>query len=148
MRNWLHKLPDRLLRRPLCALALSLVVAVTLPAAAQAASFKITPHIPNHTPIVNQKWPVELTVTAGKKRLSGSVKYEFLFEGSVVSHQPGHKFTRGIYRDAMVFPSQSLGQPLTVRMLVTVPAYHRTEHIDWAVKTKQATTVSTTTSQQ
>lgn len=137
MRNWLHKLPGKPVRRPLRALTLSFVLAVMLPAAAQAASFKITPHIANHTPIVNKKWPVELTVTAGKKRLSGSVKYEFLFDGSVVSHQPGHKFRRGIYRDTMVFPSQSLGEPLTLRILVTVPAYHRTEHIDWKVQSKR-----------
>jgi hypothetical protein len=145
MQNWLHKLPGRRLRRPLRTLALSLVVALALPAAAQAASFKITPHIRNHTPIVNQKWPVELTVTAGKKRLSGSVRYEFLFYGSVVSHQPGHRFTHGIYRDTMVFPAKSLGQPLTLRILVTVPSYHRTEHIDWKLQTKPATTNTTTT---
>jgi hypothetical protein len=146
MRNWLHKHPGRLPRRPLHALALSLVVALTLPAAAQAASFKITPHIANHTPIVNKKWPVELKVTAGRKRLNGSVRYEFLFDGAVVSKQAGHKFTRGVYRDTMVFPSQALGEPLTLRILVTVPAYHRTEHIDWKVQAKQSAT--TTTSQQ
>lgn len=145
MKNWLHKLPGRRLRQPLRMLALSLIVTAALPAAAQAASFKITPHIRNHTPIVNRKWPVELTVTAGKKRLSGSVKYEFLFDGSVVSHQPGHRFTRGIYRDTLVFPAKSLGQPLTLRMLVTVPAYHRTEHIDWKLQTRQATTTTNTT---
>ena len=138
MQNWLHQLPGRRLRGRLFPITPGVIAAaLALPASAAAASFRITPHIANHTPIVNKKWPIELTVTAGRKRLSGSVRYEFLFDGSVVSHQPGHRFTDGIYRDTMVFPSRSLGEPLTLRILVTVPAYHRTEHIDWAVRTKR-----------
>lgn len=145
MQNWLHKLPGRRLRRPLLALALSLALTAALPAAAQAASFRITPHIRNHTPIVNRKWPVELIVTAGRKRLSGSVRYEFLFEGSVVGHQPGHRFRRGIFRDTLLFPPKSLGQPLTLRFVVKTR--YGTRHLDWAVKTRQATTTTTTTTQ-
>lgn len=149
MQNWLRRFPGRRLRRPLRAIALSLafssglIMAAALPAAAQAARFKITPHIANHTPTINKKWPVELTVTHGRTKLSGSVKYQFLFQGSVVSHQPGHAFKRGVYRDTMLFPAQSLGQPLTLRILVTVKKYG-TEHIDWAVKSQQAPTTTTT----
>lgn len=145
MQNWLHKSPRRRLCRPLRPLALSLIVTAALPAAAQAASFKITPHIRNHTPIVNRKWPVELIVTAGRKRLSGSVRYEFLFEGTVVSHQRGHGFTRGVYRDTLLFPPRSLGQPLTLRFVVKTR--YGTRHLDWALKTRQATTTTTTTTQ-
>lgn len=117
--------------------ALALTITLVLPAVALAASFRITPHIANHTPTVNVKWPIELTVTRGRKELSGSVRYQFLFDGSVVSSQPGHRFGHGIFRDTMLFPSKSLGEPLTLRILVTVPAYHRTEHIDWAIHTRQ-----------
>jgi len=116
--------------------ALALLVTMALPATALAASFKVTPHIANHTPTIGVKWPVMLTVTSGRKKLNGAVKYEFLFEGSVVSHQAGHSFTRGLYRDTMIFPSNSLGQPLTLRILVTVPKYG-TEHIDWKITTKK-----------
>ena len=137
MKNWLPTLPSGRLRRTVCAVALAAIAELVLPATALATSFKITPHIANHTPIVNKKWPIELTVTNGRMKLSGSVRYEFLFAGSVVSHQPGHRFTHGIYRDTMLFPSKSLGERLTLRILVTVPAYHRTEHIDWAIKTKR-----------
>ena len=117
-------------------LALAVILTLALPATALAASFKITPHIANHTPTVNKKWPVRLTINKGKTKLSGTVKYEFLFDGSVVSHQPGHKFTHGSYTDTMIFPAQSLGEPLTLRILVTVPKYG-TEHLDWKITTQK-----------
>lgn len=123
-------------RRGMRPVALALAITLALPATALAASFKITPHIANHTPTINVKWPIRLTVTKGKKKLSGSVRYQFLFQGSVVSNQPGHKFTHGVFKDTMVFPGNSLGQPLTLRILVTVPHYG-TEHIDWAITTQQ-----------
>ena len=127
--------PSRTWRR-LRPVALAVTLMLALPATALAASFKVTPHIPNHTPTINKKWPLRLTVTRGNTKLSGSVRYEFLFAGTVVSKQPGHKFTHGVYRDTMLFPPKSLGQPLTLRILVTVPKYG-TEHIDWKITTKQ-----------
>ena len=36
----------------------------------------------------------------------------------------------------MIFPAQSLGEPLTLRILVTVPKYG-TEHLDWTVTTQK-----------
>jgi hypothetical protein len=111
-------------------------VALALPASALAASFKVVPHIPNHTPTVNKKWPIALTVTKGAKKLSGSVKYEFLFNGSVVSHQAGKKFSDGIYKDELLFPPKGVGVPLTLRILVTVPK-DGTQHVDWKVTAKK-----------
>ena len=119
------------------AIALVAASCLALPASAFAASFKITPHIANHTPIVDRKWPVELTVTRGKTKLSGTVVYQFMFAGSVVSTQPVHgsyKFKAGVYRDKMIFPKQSLGQPLTLRFVVKTR--YGTEHVDWKIKTK------------
>jgi len=123
-------------RRWLRPLALALILALALPGTALAAGFKIRAHIANHTPTINRKWPVRLTITRGRTRLSGTVRYEFLFQGSVVSHQAGHKFTHGNYTDTMIFPGQSLGEPLTLRILVTVPKYG-TEHLDWKVTAKK-----------
>jgi hypothetical protein len=123
-------------RRRLRPLALALILTFALPATALAANFKITPHLANHTPTINVKWPVRLTITRGKTRLSGSVKYQFLFQGSVVGHQPGHKFTHGTYTDTMIWPSDSFGEPLTLRILVTVPK-HGTEHLDWTITTQK-----------
>jgi hypothetical protein len=113
----------------------ALIAALALPASALAASFKLTPHIANHTPTVNKKWPVTIDVTKGKAKLSGSVKYQFLFDGSVVSNQPGHSFTNGVYKDAMLFPSKSLGPVLTLRILVKTK--YGTEHLDWKIQTKK-----------
>jgi len=114
---------------------LALLVALVLPASALAAAFKLTPHIANHTPTVNVKWPITVDVTKGKLKLNGSVKYKFLFQGFVVSHQPGRKFTRGVYRDTLLFPSDSLGQMLTLRIIVKTK--YGTEHLDWAVQSQQ-----------
>jgi hypothetical protein len=114
---------------------LALLVTLALPASAFAAAFKLTPHIANHTPTINVKWPITVDVTKGRLKLSGSVKYEFLFQGSVVSHQPGRKFTRGVYRDTLLFPSESLSQMLTLRIIVKTK--YGTEHLDWAVQSQQ-----------
>jgi hypothetical protein len=112
-----------------------LAVALALPASALAAAFKVVPHIQNHTPTANRKWPIALTVTKGSKKLSGSVKYEFLFDGSVVSHQAGKKFTDGIYKDEMLFPSSAVGNPLTLRMIVTTK--YGKQSVNWAVNTRK-----------
>jgi hypothetical protein len=121
-------------RRRLAPLAVALVVALAIPAAASAASFKVTPHISGHAPKAKKKWPVTLTVTKGKKELSGSVKYEFLFDGSVVSHQPGKKFTDGIYKDELLFPASAEGIKLTLRIVVKTS--YGTQNVDWTVTTQ------------
>jgi hypothetical protein len=123
-------------RRRAVPLTLALVVvALALPASALAAAFKVVPHIHNHTPTANKKWPIALTVTKGSKKLSGSVKYEFLFDGSVVSHQAGKKFTDGIYKDELLFPSTAVGNPLTLRIIVTTK--YGKQNVNWAVNTKK-----------
>jgi hypothetical protein len=114
---------------------LAFLATLAVPASALAAAFKLTPHIANHTPTVNVKWPITVDVTKGRLKLNGSVKYEFLFQGSVVSQQPGHRFTRGVYKDTLLFPSDSLGQQLTLR--ISVKTKYGTEHLDWAVMSKQ-----------
>jgi hypothetical protein len=122
-------------RRRLKPFVLAVLATLALPASALAAAFKLTPHIANHTPTVNVKWPITVDVTKSRLKLSGSVKYEFLFQGSVVSRQPGHRFTRGVYRDTLLFPSDSLGQQLTLRIIVKTK--YGTEHLDWAVKSQK-----------
>ena len=126
----------RFLARTLLPFAVAACVALSLAPAAQAATFRVKAHFPNHTPVVNRKWPLVIDVTRGRERLSGSVRYEFLYAGSVVSHQPGHRFKDGVYRDAMKFPADSLGEPLTLRVIVTVP-HLGTEHVDWTVHSRR-----------
>ncbi|MGO9898720.1 MAG: hypothetical protein ACLP0J_03260 [Solirubrobacteraceae bacterium] len=65
---------------------------------------------------------------------SGSVRYEYLYDGSVVSHQPGHSFSGGVYRDTLDFPRKAVGYPLTLRVVVTTR--YGTDDLDWAVTTR------------
>jgi hypothetical protein len=114
--------------------ALCLMVAV--PAAASAASFSAVLHAPNHTPTMNQKWWITVDVTRGTTKLSGDVNYVFLFSGSIVSHQPGHKFSKGVYKDDLIFPAAAVGKPLTLRIVVKTK--YGTKNLNWNVTTKQA----------
>jgi hypothetical protein len=125
--------PRRLAIRNAAAIALGVLA---FPAAALAGgSFTVKAHFPNHTPIANKKWPITIDVTKGKTQLSGSVKYQFLLGPTVVSTQPGHKFTKGVYTDKLTFPSDAIGQALTLGVVVTTKYGSKT--IDWTVDTKK-----------
>ena len=113
-------------------MALPILAVLGLPGAALAAGFRLTPQIPNHRPTVGREWPIKLGVTRGSRKLSGRVSYEYLFNGSVLAEQNGHRFTDGVYTDRLVFPAKSVGQPLTLRFLVAVPRYG-TQTLDWAI---------------
>jgi hypothetical protein len=142
MQNQQHNLaapPSRRARRNTAAACLVAVVALALPASALAAGFSVKLHIANHTPVVGKRWPIELTITRGKQKLSGTVRYQFLYDKAVVSTAPKHggfKFTRGVYRDILVFPSQSLGEQLTLRFVVHTR--YGTEHADWTIRAKKS----------
>jgi hypothetical protein len=138
MQNRLLKPSGRHTRRHLGTLALATVAALALAAPALAAGFKIAVHIANHTPIAGKRWPIELRITHGRRNLSGTVRYQFLFSGVVVRTQPQHgafRFKHGVYRDQLVFPAQSIGQPLTLRFLVRT-RYGR-EHADWRLEVRK-----------
>jgi len=113
-------------------LLIATALALALAPPASAASFTAHLHAHDHAPKVNQPWPITVTATRGKTKLSGSVKYQFLFQGQVVSRQPGGKFRHGVYRDKLTFPGESVGYKLTLRVLVTTK--YGTEHLDWSVK--------------
>jgi hypothetical protein len=118
--------------------ALALTAALALPASALAKDFTIRLHIANHAPVVGKRWPVELTVMKGARKLNGSVRYQWLFDNAVVKTQPlhgGYRFKHGVYRDQLVFPSQSVGEPLTLRFLVRTR--YGTEHVDWTLRTRK-----------
>jgi hypothetical protein len=144
MQNQLRRLVGERLGRPLSAVLLAAVAAFALPGPALAASpgrtgFTIRLQIANHTPIVGKRWPIELIITKGHKKLSGTVRYQWLFAGAVIKTQPQHgayRFTGGVYQDQLVFPSQALGEPLTLRFLVRTR--YGTEHADWALRTKKS----------
>jgi hypothetical protein len=116
---------------------LTLLVAalLALPASASAAPFKAVLHAPDHTPTVNAKWRITVDVTRGAQKLSGSVRYEFLYAGQVVSHQSGHKFSGGVYRDALQFPATAVGMRLTLDTIVKTK--YGTVKLPWTVTTKR-----------
>jgi hypothetical protein len=118
--------------------ATALLLAMTLlalPASASAAPFRAILHAPNHTPKANTKWWITVDVTRGTTKLSGTVRYQFVFGGHVVSKQPGHSFTDGLYRDDLVFPPSSVGISLTLQTIVKTK--YGTVTLPWAVNTKK-----------
>ena len=138
MQTWLLKLSARWMCRKLRpAVALAVAAALAFPGAALSAGFAIVVHIGNHTPIAGRHWPIELTISSGRRRLRGTVRYEFMFAGVIVRTQPEHgefRFKHGVYRDQLVFPRQSIGQPLTLRFVVTTR--YGTEHADWKLEVR------------
>jgi hypothetical protein len=140
MKNQLRKRSHRRPCRARRIVVLCAAAALALPASAFAATgFTIRVHIANHTPIVGKRWPIELTVTRGDKKLNGTIRYEFLFDKTVVSTEPKHgsfKLKHGVYHDNLVFPRQSVGEPLTLRFVVRTR--YGTEHVDWTLHTKKS----------
>lgn len=108
---------------------------LALPANGSAAPFKAVLHAPDHAPTVQAKWRITVDVTRGAQKLSGSIRYEFLFAGQVVSHQSGHKFSGGVYRDALVFPASAVGMTLTLDTIVKTK--YGTVKLPWTVTTKK-----------
>jgi hypothetical protein len=122
-------------RGRLAAVATLMVVLLAFPAGASAAPFRAVLHAPDHAPKVNAKWRITVDVTRGSQKLAGSVRYEFLFAGQVVSHQSGHKFSGGVYRDALVFPASAVGMTLTLDTIVKTK--YGTVTLPWTVTTKR-----------
>jgi opacity protein-like surface antigen len=126
-------------RSSLRVLALVLTaLALALPASAVAAAAPFTARLqaPNHSPTAGKKWYITVTVTHGKTKLSGSVSYQFLYNGSDVGNQKGHSFKGGVYHDWLLFPALAVGHPLTLR--VVVKTSYGTVYLPWAVQVKQA----------
>ena len=103
----------RLVRGTRGALAgLAAAAAVGAPAVLAAPAVASSPGItaklsaPTHTPKVGGE-KISITVTKGKLKLSGSVKYAFYFSGQLVSTQPGKSFTNGIYHDTLLWPDDA-----------------------------------------
>jgi hypothetical protein len=89
-----------------------------------------------HSPVIKAKWPLKVTATLSGKPASASAEYEFLYGSIVVSTQyPRYnkhfRFT-GSFSDNLVFPPPSLGQPLTLQLVIK--AGSDTVNLDWTIK--------------
>ena len=70
-----------------------------------------------HKPKVGRSWPVHFRVTRAGAPAKASVGYEFLLAGQVVARRSHYTFT-GSFSDIVVWPSQSVGYPLTFRAVI------------------------------
>jgi hypothetical protein len=89
-----------------------------------------------HSPKVNAKWPLSVKATTGGKPAHASAVYQFLFGGTVVSTQyprSNKHFTfNGAFSDILVFPPDSDGEPLTLR--VVIRSAGETVNLEWSIK--------------
>lgn len=135
--------------RRITVLSLIAVAATAVPAtAAQAAPFKATLKTPSTQPRVNKHWKITVTARSNSgKPLRATAKYQFLYDGQVVSTQypdPGHDVSRrhspypftGKYTDSLLFPARARGFPLTFRVVVTVKG-KGTINLDKAVRVRK-----------
>jgi hypothetical protein len=89
----------------------------------------------NHDPTVGLPWHYKVTVTAAQGRpLSGTETTHYTFNGAVVGTEKPEdvRFTGGVYRDTIEFPSASVGYPLTVQAVVHVS--QGTATADWPIQ--------------
>jgi hypothetical protein len=84
-----------------------------------------------HRPKVGDPWPVHFTVTRAGAPARASVGYEFLFSGQVVARRSHYTFT-GSFSDIVVWPSQSVGYPLTFRAVIV--SQGATIYLDYPVQ--------------
>lgn len=110
-------------------------LALALPGTALARGFTEHVRFPNHTPTMNRKWPITVTATRGRAKLSGTILYQFLYAGSVVGHRPGIRIRNGVAHDTLTFPGAAVGHRLTLR--VVVRTRYGTDAVNWTVTTRR-----------
>ena len=95
---------------------------------------------PTHTPKINVNVPIAVSATLSGKPVRGaSAKYVFLFAGVPVSTQYPRNNSRfkfnGSFKDNLVFPVSSVGQPLTVRFVISAGGH--TVSFNWAITARK-----------
>jgi hypothetical protein len=110
------------------------VAALALPASALAGGFTAHLYAPGHQPTVGS-WRIKVTAARGSQQLSGSVNYRFFYQGQVVSHQPGHRFTRGVYYDTLKWPAGAVGHTITLQVVVSTR--YGTDYLNWWIKVRR-----------
>ena len=93
---------------------------------------------PNHTPTAGRPWPYSVHVTSAAGRpLSGSVKIQFTFAGTVVGTDkpPVHPVRNGIWHDNITFPPEAVGHTVTMQAVVHTSAGSVT--LSWPVSARK-----------
>jgi len=94
----------------------------------------------NHTPVANKPWyyTVRATNSAGKP-VSATVHAQVLTQGQVVGQIDNgavHNAPHGIWTEEVTWPPASVGQPLTMQVVVT--ALGTTATADYTIQVKAA----------
>jgi hypothetical protein len=114
-------------------LVIAVAVALALPASALAGGFSSTLKIGSHEPKVGAQ-PITVTATHGSQKLSGTVHFQFVYQGTVVSTQPGGKLSRGVYRTKLLWPARAVGHSITLR--VVVQTRYGTDDLNWWIRVR------------
>jgi hypothetical protein len=133
MRSFVRPLGVRL-QRSSSLLLVAFALLLALPAAAPAATFTARLTAPNHQPTANKRWPIIVTARRGGTPLSGSVRYQFLFQSQVVASRPGHRFSNGVFHDTLLFPGGAIGKNLSLHVIVSTK--YGTVVLPWWIKTR------------
>ena len=112
-----------------CAAMLT-TIALVLPGSALA-GVTARLYAPTHTPRVGN-WSITISVTQGRRQLSGRVDYRYLFGGSVVARRSGHTFSHGVYRDRLDWPPAAVGHTITLQCVVTTRS--GTAYLNWWIR--------------
>jgi len=103
---------------------LAVIAALAFAAAAGAATIRgssnglvATMQVGTHHPTVGRNWPMKFTATRGGRAAKVTVTYEYLFGGRVVAVRAHHTFS-GHFSDALLFPANAVGEPLTFRAAI------------------------------
>lgn len=126
-----HARPARRLGRRLIPLVAALAVALVIPAGALAGGFTAHLRISTHEPKVGLQ-PITVTAVRGSQKLSGTVSYQFLYQGQLVKSEPGGHFTNGVYRDKLDWPKAAIGR--TISLHVIVRTRFGTDVLPWWIK--------------
>jgi hypothetical protein len=106
---------------------------LVVPATAFAGGFTANLYASGHEPRVG-RWPIKVTATRGQQKLSGDVNYQFVFQGTVVKREPGHRFRDGVYRDTLIWPSAAVNHSITLR--VVVKTRYGTDYLNWWIRVR------------
>lgn len=110
------------------------IVALALPSSALAGGFTARLYAPNHQPRVGN-WHITVTARRGSQRLSGYVKYRFLYRGMLVGHRPGNWFRNGVFHDTLHWPPAAVGHTITLQVVVSTR--YGTDYLNWWIKVRR-----------
>lgn len=122
---------------------ITVAVAVMLASASLAAAATVTGssrglsasmHVGTHHPKVGARWPLQFTAKRSGRGVQATVTYEYLYDGQVVAVKAHHTFT-GSFSDALVFPAQAVGYPLTFQAVITSGG--STVDLDYAIQVRR-----------